>query len=113
MSDVGIETSEDREQRLADVLSNAADAVCRGDLTDLHSMYQEHPDLETDLRRLFGTMLVTDTAGASLDEGITSTESQGRWRSLQLPVVIGDYRLEDEIGRGGMGVVCRRLGHGG
>ena len=76
-----------------------------GDLTDLHSMYQEHPDLETDLRRLFGTMLVTDTAGASLDEGITSTESQGRWRSLQLPVVIGDYRLEDEIGRGGMGVV--------
>ncbi|MEC7680372.1 MAG: serine/threonine-protein kinase [Planctomycetota bacterium] len=107
MSDVGIETSEDREQRLADVLSNAADAVCRGDLTDLHSMYQEHPDLETDLRRLFGTMLVTDTAGASLDEGITSTESQGRWRSLQLPVVIGDYRLEDEIGRGGMGVVFR------
>ena len=70
-------------------------------------MYQEHPDLETDLRRLFGTMLVTDTAGASLDEGITSTESQGRWRSLQLPVVIGDYRLEDEIGRGGMGVVFR------
>ena len=47
-------------------------------------------------------MLVTDTADASLDEGITSTESQGRWRSLQLPVVIGDYRLEDEIGRGGM-----------
>ena len=35
---------------------------CAEEIDDLHSMYQEHPDLETDLRRLFGTMLVTDTA---------------------------------------------------
>ena len=42
VSDVGIETSEDREQRLADVLSNAADAVYEEITTDLHSMYQEH-----------------------------------------------------------------------
>ncbi|MDB4331769.1 serine/threonine protein kinase [bacterium] len=74
---------------------------------DLQSMYRSHPDLENDLRRLLGTMLITDTAGASLDEGVTAPESQGRWRSLKLPVEIGDYELEEEIGRGGMGVVFR------
>ncbi len=30
----------DREQRLADILSDAADAVCRGELIDLNSMCQ-------------------------------------------------------------------------
>ncbi len=107
MSRTAIDEDVARDQRLADVLSEAADAVCRGDLMDLRSMYQDHPDLENELRRLFGTMLVTDTAGASMDEGVTAPESQGRWRSLKLPVEIGDYRLEQEIGRGGMGVVFR------
>ena len=107
MSRTAIDEDAARDQRLADVLSDAADAVCRGDLMDLRSMYQDHPDLENELRRLFGTMLVTDTAGASMDEGVTAPESQGRWRSLKLPVEIGDYRLEQEIGRGGMGVVFR------
>ena len=107
MSRTAIDEDVARDQRLADVLSEAADAVCRGDLMDLRSMYQDHPDLENELRRLFGTMLVTDTAGASMDEGVTAPESQGRWRSLKLPAEIGDYRLEQEIGRGGMGVVFR------
>ena len=97
----------DREQRLADILSDAADAVCRGELIDLNSMCQANPDLSDELNRLFGTMLVTDTAGAVLDEGVASVSSASRWRSLTLPTTLGDYELIQEIGRGGMGVVFR------
>jgi serine/threonine-protein kinase len=97
----------DREQRLANVVSDAADAICRGDLIDLNSLCQAHPDLADELQRLFGAMLVTDTAGASLDEGITAPNAGRRWRSLSLPATLGDYELLEEIGRGGMGVVFR------
>lgn len=97
----------DREQRLANVLSEAADAICRGDLFDLNTVCAAHPDLADELHRLFGTMLVTDTAGSALDEGVAAPPSNGRWRSLTLPAIMGDYELMEEIGRGGMGVVFR------
>lgn len=97
----------DREQRLANILSEAADAVCRGDLIDFNALVRAHPDLADELKRLFGTMLVTDTAGAVLDELGTEKGLSSRWRSLSLPTILGDYELIEEIGRGGMGVVFR------
>ena len=97
----------DRDQRLANVLAEAADAVCRGDLIDFNSLVRAHPDLADELKRLFGTMLVTDTAGAVLDELVTTSGTASRLRSLSLPTTLGDYELIEEIGRGGMGVVFR------
>jgi hypothetical protein len=107
MSQAAQSQEADREQRLADLLSNAADAVCRGELIDLNAMSLANPDLSDELNRLFGAMLVTDTAGAVLDEGVAAAGSASRWRSLALPTTLGDYELIEEIGRGGMGVVFR------
>ena len=118
----------DRDQRLANVLADLADAVCRGEFVDFDKVCNQHPDLAQDLRKLWGAVLVTDTAGAIADEGIgssgqspsqlspsgtgatnttggSSSDGGGRWRSLQLPTTVGDYELIQEIGRGGMGVV--------
>ncbi len=104
MSDDG----NDRDRRLATILADLTDAVCRGEVVDFNAVCREHPDLAEELRKLWGTVLVTDTAGTARDEGIVDHQnSSGRWRSLDLPTTIGDYELIQEIGRGGMGVVFR------
>ena len=95
------------EQRLAVVLSDVADAVSRGEIVDVEAVCASHPDLSEEIRRLWGVLLVTDTAGAARDEGLPGERSGTRWRSLTLPTTVGDYELIEELGRGGMGVVFR------
>lgn len=97
----------DDEERLAVILSDIADAVCRGEIVDLEAVCTENPELSGELRRLWGALLVTDTAGAIADEGLSSVSDTSRWKSLTLPTTIGDYELIEELGRGGMGVVFR------
>lgn len=99
----------DSEQRLADVLAELTDAVCRGEPIDFDRTCERHPDLADDLRQLWGAVLVADTAAAAQEELVdpAGESSSGRWRSIRLPTTVGDYELVEEIGRGGMGVVFR------
>ena len=99
--------SSDQDQRLAVILSDVADAVSRGEIVDVESVCKAHADISDEIRRLWGVLLVTDTAGATRDEGIAGEGSGARWRSLTLPTTVGDYELIEELGRGGMGVVFR------
>ena len=101
------QSDSERDRRLANILSNLADSVCQGEVVELENICSEHPDLAEEIRRLWGALLVTDTAGAVMDEGINDQSGSSRWRSLTLPTTIGDYELVEELGRGGMGVVFR------
>ena len=105
--------SEKDEQRLADLLSEMTDGICRGQPIDFDQVCRQHPDLADELRKLWGAVLVTDTAGAAAEERPTlrssvagSDEARGL-SQMRLPTTIGDYQLIEEIGRGGMGVVFR------
>lgn len=92
------------EHRLAAVLADVTDAVCRGEAVALEEVCAEHPELAEELRRLWSTVLLTDTAG-KVDP--FRPPPPPRWQGLRLPATIGDYELLAEIGRGGMGVVFR------
>ena len=92
------------------MLANLTDAVSRGEIVDFDSVCQRHPDLADELRTLWGAVLVTDTVGAAVDEGLGLTQpddSSARWKNVPLPATVGDYELIEEVGRGGMGVVFR------
>ena len=101
------DSAADRDQRIAVILSDVADAICQGELVDLEIICGENPDLADEIRQLWGALLVTDTAGAIYDEGLSDEPGISRWKSLSLPTTIGDYNLIEELGRGGMGVVFR------
>jgi serine/threonine-protein kinase len=96
------------DQRLANVLSDVTDAICRGELIDIEALCEQNPEIAGELKRLLGAVLVTDTAGAVADEGLAGGSSPtSRWQRLSLPTTVGDYELIEELGRGGMGVVFR------
>ncbi len=100
--------SEEDEQRLANLLSELTDAICRGETIDFDRVCREHPDLADELRRLWSAVLVTDTAGVINEELPNQSDSgDSQWRRLKLPTAFGDYELLEEVGRGGMGVVFR------
>lgn len=101
--------SQQRDLRLAEIISNVGDSVIRGEIIDFEKICNANPDLAGELKRLWGTILVTDTAGAAADEGIADTtgDEATRWRSIKLPTTIDDFELIEELGRGGMGVVYR------
>jgi serine/threonine protein kinase len=105
------ELAEAREERLANLLAQMTDELRDGRIPDLESLARQHADLSAELRELW--------AAVQLAEGIAAGLSQRSVSDLtvvlpaaglsgaagDLPRLFGDFELERELGRGGMGIV--------
>ena len=93
------------DQELANLLSKFTDRIIGGEELTLENAVQEHPKFESDLRELWGVMVVTQAAGHHQRNILSGEEDQFNFTGLELPYELGDYTLTEEIGRGGMGIV--------
>jgi serine/threonine-protein kinase len=100
--------SPDHDQRLALLVADLTDRVQRGDNVDLEAECRQHPDLANDLRDLWGVIMVARVAGSHASATSPPPRASGLPSDvLPLPCRLGDYELQQELGRGGMGVVYR------
>ena len=92
------------DQELANLFSKYTDRLIGGETVTLEDAVRENPKFESDLRELWGIMVVTQAAGHHQRNAI-SGDSDFEFAGLELPFELANYTLEKEIGRGGMGIV--------
>ncbi len=95
-----------REQEFANLLTKLMDDTPNPAELSLEETCKNYPEFEDELRELWGTLVFANAAAEDHSQSQDRPEERLK-TSLQLPYDLGNYILEEEIGRGGMGIVFR------
>lgn len=103
----GTLSEDQKDELLAELLSEITDKQSRGETVDINLYCDENESVGEELRRLFAAVVVTDVAGKHSTSGEWRDADPSSPNRIECPFQFGEFELIEEIGRGGMGVVFK------